>query len=426
MRRLRDRLAKYYRANPGDPLIVTVPHHSYIAVLTTASAAPAPVPRVAVLPFHPQGGEEAPTLAQGLADDVIYFLRPHSSLAVLARTSVFSLHSLGLTPSEIADRVAADWIVKGAVERCGDLYRIHAALLQAPGMAESWCQEWTCSAAGISGISQLIGAAVRWTLSRKPGDTAPPLEAPKPPGSVPDAGAHLSYLQGLQFLSRRCPQTLSQAADHFEQAICDDPLFLRPRIGLLETMMVKGLTGFEVTAEESRAFRLLRECTELNPNSADTMTAGAMVLMCFRADLPSALELLRRAVELEPHNILPYAFYPCCLCLSGRLEDAFEAIRQGLRLDPLSPILHSRFGIAALHCGQALEAIEAFEDAIDENPDFPLNYYHQAMALASVGRTSAALQRVNEAEARAGPSPLCWRQRVMFWPGLVLTQRRWK
>jgi len=406
IRRLRARLADFYRNNPGEPFRVHVPERSYSVVLSAAPAAGSSPPRVAVLPFrHEPGDPVSETLSEGLADDLIYYLRPDPTLTVLARTSVFSLARRDLTNAEIAALVAAHYVLDGAIYRRGDSYHVHAALYRGLSpdqpMDQIWHEEWVCGAPQIPGLAALIGAAVRQSVSPHAGRTHL-LSAAK----LPAPNAHLLYLQGYQLLSQRRPETVLQAIDILEKAAEEDPTFLKPRIGLLETIIVKGLSGFEIASEHSRTLRLLEECTEIDPHCADTLVGRAIVKFCFQADWPGALDELSRAVEREPHNVLPYAFYTLALTMAGRHDDAFEATRQALRLDPLSPVLHSRFGVADLHCGRPREAIESFQDAIEQNPEFVFNYYHQAMALASVGQTDAALVRIGEAEVRSPSNPI--------------------
>jgi TolB-like protein/Flp pilus assembly protein TadD len=406
MRRLRARLANFYRTHPDESWRIELPERSYSAV-AMKTATRVHVPRIAVLPFRLEDGDEACIpLAMGLADDLIYFLRPHSSMAVLARTSVFPLHAAGVTAAEIGARVAAEWVVEGSIHQRGGFYRV-AATLQRVTSAEAvrlerhWAEEWNCTAAEIPGVAELIGAAIRSSLSPQRAG-APPLLAPGTP--TPDA--HLWFLQGWQLLAQRRPETLRQATVLFEKSVAEDAGFLRPRIGLLDAIAIKGLSGFNIASEESRAKRLIQECWQIDSSSADTLAGAGMAEWCFQGNWAGALDLFRQAVEAEPHNVSPYAFYALALVLAGRLEDAYEATRKGLRLDPLSPILYARFGILPLYCGQPLEAVDAFDDAIERYPEFAPNYYHQAMALASVGQTTRALQRIGEAETRSVSNPV--------------------
>jgi len=162
MRRLRKHLAEYYRNHPDDPARLQVPERSYTVVVSDARAEAFRAPRVAVLPFRPvdDDGTCAP-YSEALADDLIYYLRPDPAVAVLARTSVFSLAARGMSAAEIAGLIAADWVVEGSVSQAAGTFRIRAALLRAPGMQQDWDEVWSCPASSIPGIADVIGAAVR-------------------------------------------------------------------------------------------------------------------------------------------------------------------------------------------------------------------------------------------------------------------------
>ena len=125
----------------------------------------------------------------------------------------------------------------------------------------------------------------------------------------------------------------------------------------------------------------------------------------------------RRVMDLEPHNSLPYLFYPPFLAICGQLEEARRLARYALSLDPLSAVVHFRLGLSELYAGHLPAAIASFEAGIQQHAQFPLNYFHQAIALAFVGDRDAAIRRADEADALAGSNPM-----VLASRGFVLAQ----
>jgi TolB-like protein/Flp pilus assembly protein TadD len=405
MRRLRARLASYYDAHPKAPFRIDIPERSYTAVITANQGGS--VPRIAVLPFRTDSAApDAPALSDGLADDVIYHLRPDSSLAVLARTSVFSLNAQGMTPQEIAHQVGADWLLRGTLREDQGHWRIETVLYHCPddhndGLIEFWHKHWTCTPSLIGTMGQWIGDAIRLSVIGEPSTGADATLA-----RVPHSGAYLHYLQATRLFGRRDSDSVRQAIDLFEQAISEDAQFLRPRIGLLETMWVRGMWGFEMAPLEQRARQLAAECTAIDPDSADARSATALVSVCFEGGFSDSLRLLQTAVEAEPSNLWCCSLYIAALMAAGTREDALRMTRHALQLDPLSPVFRFRLAVLEDYCGFPSEAIDLFQDAIEADPDFSLNYYHQAMALTATGQHQGALSRLELAIEKFGGSPM--------------------
>ena len=399
MRRLRKRLDLYYLENADDPWHIEIPERSYAATFTPASSHRA-APRLAVLPFaHDAGDSEAATLAEGIADDIIYVLRPDAGLTVLPRSSVFRLHSQGMGAAEIADEVSAEWILDGSVARSGKQWEINTALRRAPQMDRALQRSWTAGPADIPAVASQIGATARLLIV--------PTSSATPQPSVirlPSAAAHMSYMQGMQLFNLRRVDVTRQAVDLFEKSIAEDGGFVRPRIALLETIYSRGLGGLEISGDEPRARQLLRECEELEPNSADVLTGTAVIRLAFENNHAEALALMLRAVQLEPHNLMPHRYLCAGLALADREEEAISLTSRALRLDPMSGVWLIRLAIVATICGRPQEAIELLDEAISLSPELAVPAYsQQAMELTSVGAHAEALSKIEKAESMSGP-----------------------
>jgi len=83
----------------------------------------------------------------------------------------------------------------------------------------------------------------------------------------------------------------------------------------------------------ARAVEEMREAHRLDPLSVAVNNALGLVLYYHR-DFPAALDLLRRAVELEPDWGLPYSIAALAHAELGNREDALEAASRSLELTP--------------------------------------------------------------------------------------------
>lgn len=88
-------------------------------------------------------------------------------------------------------------------------------------------------------------------------------------------------------------------------------------------------------------------------------------------DFPGALARLRRALELEPRDILVLTAVGRTLSMLGRDEEALDYFQAALALNPRHAPAHHGRGLSLAATGQDAEARRAHMAAADLDPDFP-------------------------------------------------------
>ena len=111
-----------------------------------------------------------------------------------------------------------------------------------------------------------------------------------------------------------------------------------------------------------------------------------------RGDAEEALELLRRAVELQPNE--PNYHFGLAITLSTQAHwpEAIAAYREALRLRPQWPEAWMNLGSALKAHGAMDEAQSAFRQAVVLKPDLADAWHRLAVSQESVGRYEAALE----------------------------------
>jgi tetratricopeptide (TPR) repeat protein len=81
-----------------------------------------------------------------------------------------------------------------------------------------------------------------------------------------------------------------------------------------------------------------------------------------------AVEVYRRAMELEPGMVQPYLNAGISLAETGRLDEAAEVLEQARRLEPDNPKAYNNLGVLAARTGRLEEARDLFREALARDP----------------------------------------------------------
>jgi len=103
-----------------------------------------------------------------------------------------------------------------------------------------------------------------------------------------------------------------------------------------------------------------------------------------------AITHFRKALEIQPDNVLAQSDLAVALFQKGQVSEAFDHFRKALALRPTDPLMHYNFGYALLGCGQVNEAAAQFQKAVELQPDY-------AQDLRSLGNAALHRGQVDEA-----------------------------
>ncbi|MGA3135681.1 MAG: winged helix-turn-helix domain-containing protein [Terracidiphilus sp.] len=130
------------------------------------------LPRLAVLPFA-----AAYTLPEHLgpiiAEETIARLTnaPHPVVSVLARDSVFTLASRGLTAHQIGETLKADLVLTGTLRELPSHFRLRAEMIRVEDGAQLWVEDLLVPQSQIAGLeSELVERLVFRLSTGLPGD----------------------------------------------------------------------------------------------------------------------------------------------------------------------------------------------------------------------------------------------------------------
>jgi DNA-binding winged helix-turn-helix (wHTH) protein/tetratricopeptide (TPR) repeat protein len=247
----------------------------------------------------------------------------------------------------------------------------------------------------------------------------------------PASKAYRHYLRGYHYHNRRGPGDLERAIGEFEQAIDADPDLAQAHVGLAGSLRVQAWNdGRSLDTISKRYVSLLTRALELDPFNAEAHARiacyfeqrGDMLLMeshwnravrygqenplvlsmmagvaYRRFQYEQAIELQRKAVDLDPVSSLNHLNLAGFLYANGQLEQSREQYLQGLDLSPDSKTwVHVRLMRISLLLGE-MEQAAGLAMKLPEGSDRDLGL---ALALNEMGRSAEAAEAIQRLSNR--------------------------
>jgi TolB-like protein/Tfp pilus assembly protein PilF len=369
---------------------------------------------VAVLAFDNLSDDKGSEyFSDGISEELLTVLQKIPDLRVAARTSAFSFKGKKATAQEIGLKLGVAHLVEGSVRKAGGTVRIAARLTNTTSGDEIWSENYTRNLKDVFAVqTELAQTIVEQLKGQLTGGTANPeakaaiqaqVQAAEK-GGTKNVEAHESYLRGRFFLNRHSEKETDQARVAFERAVELDPKFALAWAGLAQThvwicnYVAEGQKGFNdhlaaardaveralATEPDLPDALLARTTTETNfdydwKGAAETLRKALTVapqdpallmwagnLAIARGEATQALDLLRRAVALDPVNAQARVFLAHVLSVLGRQEEARTEFARVIELNPSAPNSQAGIGLTYLLEGKFEEAATAAQkDAAD-------------------------------------------------------------
>jgi adenylate cyclase len=365
---------------------------------------------VAVLPFVNLSDDKGSEyFSDGVSEELLTVLQKIPGLHVAARTSAFSFKGKNATAQEIGQKLGVAHLVEGSVRKSGDSVRIAARLTRADTGEELWSENFTRDLKDVFAVqtelAQTIVAQLRGQLTDSAEGSAAKaaihaeVQAAEK-GGTKNVQAHEYYLQGRFYADRHSEKSTGEALAAYQHAVDLDPGFALAWAGLAQThawycafSTEGGQKGFDAHLASARdaaaralaiepnlpealfargfietnfdfdwkgAAQTLSKALALAPADPNIVIAAANLELA-RGDTNRALELYRRAVDLDPVNPAARGFLAFNLAATKRFAEARGEFPRVVELNPAAPWAHAGLGLSFLLEGKFEEAVSATE-----------------------------------------------------------------
>jgi adenylate cyclase len=298
-------------------------------------------PTIAVMPFKNMTNEEEQEyFVDGVTEDIIANLSSWKSFPVIARNSTFSFKGQEIKPSELGQRLGADYIVEGSIRKGGNKIRISAILVDSKDDQQVWSKRWDRSLDDIfevqDEVSQEVATLIFPALKGKEHERI----RTKSPSSL---SAWDNYLKALAIYNRTwAGDDPDEAAnkDFFE--LCDSAIAMDSDLCDAYVLKARRLYGnlFMSVHQHQRIENELLfhdlsfKAYSIDPNNPE---AVAMYSRSFnlKKDYPQRLKYARQALELNPSHDGSNNDYGWALCNEKRFEEAEYYLLRAMEMNPI-------------------------------------------------------------------------------------------
>ena len=417
-KRLRRALDLYYLTHGiEDPIRIDIPKGSYVPVFlenhtalqaadssqylspTAASTqVDASKPTIAVITFALSNpADEFAYLATGLTEEIIIALTQFPNFFVVGPLSRDVIHRQGLDTRRIGQEYGVRFVLEGTLRKNKELFRLTVRLADAVSGQQMWGQslEFNLQNGSIIASEQELVWQVAATIADSYGIIPRTLTNESSTRRNDDPDTYDAVLRFYHYFRILDEESYVHARNALEQAVRDNPDHALALAMLTDLVATSYLFGYDddknnldrAEAQGRKAVVLdpscqsarytmaliyflkfqrtlflgeVEQCHQLNPNNAGNL-GGLSILVGMAGDWERAMEMMAKAMHLNPHHPAWYYLVPFmndyCRGEYGRaLIEAHKFSTPGLFWDPL---------IRAAVLGQLEHKSEA-EKAVDE------------------------------------------------------------
>jgi adenylate cyclase len=209
------------------------------------------------------------------------------------------------------------------------------------------------------------------------------------------------YLRALPQYYLTTREGLAEAIRLAHRALALDPRFGSVAAVAGDCHLLNVMLGHSVDPqfERKEAIRLSRLALSIDDSDPDTLAYAAGISAFMVGDSESEIEMVDRAVALNPNSFSTWFNRGFVYQIAGLPEEAVRSFERAIRMSPVDPLLHLTFsgmGAALIELRRFDEAIVAGKKAQRQNPSWSATYRCLASAFAHLGRDAEA----REAAAR--------------------------
>jgi len=350
-------------------------------------------PSIAVLPFENMSGDlEQEYFADGMVEEIITALSRFKWLFVIARNSSFTFKGKAVDVKRVGRELGVRYVLEGSVRKAAGKVRIAGQLIDAVTGAHIWADRFERDLTDVFALQDEVTVAVVSAIQPKLLQTEIAIAARRRPENLT---AYDYYLQAMPqyYLSTR--EGLAEANKLARRALELDPRFglAAALAGHCHTLNVVWGYAADPQFERKEAVRLSRLALSIDDDDPQTLASVAMMSAFMVGDSESEIEMVDRAVALNPNSFHAWHYRGWVHNVAGLHEEAVRSFERAIRVSPVDPLLHRAFngmGFAFVELRRFDEAIVAGKKAQRQNPSYSAAYRCLASAFAHLGRDAEA------------------------------------
>ncbi len=358
------------------------------AVADTPPQLPAK-PSIAVLPFDNMSGDpEQGYFADGITEDIITDLSKVSGLFVIARNSSFAYKGQAPDIRKVSRELGVRYVLEGSVRRVANRVRINAQMIDGTTGGHLWAERYD---RGIEDIFAVQDEVTRTIVSALKVKLTPSEETRREGRAKVDPEAYDLLVRSRETMLQLSAQASREARGMLERVIAIDPDLPAAYARLSIIAFAEYVNRWNDATPENlpQAMELARKAIEIDGAEAQAHISLALALTWMRR-LDEAEGHAERAVALDPNSADAYTSLGTVRDYQGRHEDAVALYTRAHRLDPQFDMSLHFLGRALLTLGRYDEAEIAFKRRLTLAPRSDMTRFYLACLHGLTGRHDEA------------------------------------
>lgn len=367
---------------------------------------------IAVLPFQVLSDDpRVQFLADGLVEDVIALLARVPGFILISRASSFAFRGQAITAPDVAHQLGARFVVEGSVRPMGPAWRVATQLIDAASGHVLWSGRFDRRSDEAVDLQEDIARGILSELEPEL-TRAEMAHIRRQRPENQDAWAHYHQAVGSLALQGWGRDAMAEARQRLLRSVALDPAFglAHAHYALLTALSMNIGVLPSDAGHTQEALGAARQAMVLDDGSSEVLGYAGCAL-CDLGQRDQGVEVLQRALEIDPSNAQAHVALGASWVLAGQLQAGIEKMRYGMRTSPRD----RRLGFWGWALGVFLLRAERLDEALVEarassrrDPQFPLPRVLEAALLDRLGQP---------AEARAA---LAWARQLS--PALSLNE----
>lgn len=351
-------------------------------------------PSLAVLPFQNMSDNPSEEyISDGITEDIITELSRFSNLFVIARNSSFQYKGKAADVRQVGQELGVHYVLEGSVRRSSGRVRITAQLIDTETGAHRWAERYDRELDDIFAIQDELARTITPILAAHLNKAEIDRVLVKHPTTWQ---AYDHYMRGaaawLSFLSSWKLEELEQARHCLSDALSIDPKYARAYVLLSTTYRTAWLAPLNEEHLQQfsldKAIQLARKAIELDPNLPEAYAELAFTIIRKR-DFDGAKAAAEKAIKLNP-NFIDYRLAFVFMAV-GNFPQAMEIAKAQMRCDPFHPHLAPfNLGMALYLDGRYEDARHWLRETTSRSPNHQYGHAWLAATYARLGRTGDA------------------------------------
>jgi len=353
-------------------------------------------PSIAVLPFVNMSDDpKQEFFSDGITEEIITALSKISNFFVIARNSTFTYKGKAVKIKQVSEELGVQYVLEGSVRRDGDRVRITAQLIDGLSGKHVWADRYDGDLKDIFALQDQITMKIITELRGKMVSGGEVRSAAR---GTKNLEAYLKQMQAIEYSTRLTKDDAIQARRLAEEVIALDPEYPKGYIRLAFLSWLDAALGRTDSPQQAnaRALELIEKAISLDPEDGYSYALRGSILVQMRQYDKGLLDVAK-ALSLEPNQIGVLNESASALWRAGKPEQALPLMEKLFRLSPF-PVLGNFTGAAIAYnlAGQYEKSAEVSSKAIQRFPPNYLVYVQYSISTSLLGRTEEARASVNE------------------------------